>query len=209
MNRWPYLSLVAICALPCIAFSNPISSSSPAEIEDDTNSIIVCDPRALSNLLIDVSEMTVSSVVTVKATATIEETQPIEFPWDTETAWSGFGSGVIIREDGYIVTNSHILGDAEELIVTLPSGEDVPAILVGSDPGSDIALIKIETDVPVQPIEFGNSDDLRVGEMILSIGSPFALSQTVSLGIVSYLDRSCPGLANCENFIQTDSAINP
>jgi len=211
LNRWLYISLAATSVLSCIACSSSTAPSPSFRTScDDANSIVVCDPRALSSLLIDVSGMSVASVVTVRTNAAIEEeTQSTEFPWSAETTHSNYGSGVIIREDGYIVTNSHVIGNAEEVTVTLPSGEDIPAILVGSDPGSDIALLKIEIDFPIKAIEMGNSDDLMVGEMILSIGSPFALSQTVSLGIVSFLDRRCPGLANYENFIQTDAAINP
>lgn len=212
VNRWLYMLLMSGFVLFGFACSSVFSSSSVEIAGDETETIIMCDPQALSNLLVDVSERSISSVVTVKVTCTIEETLPFCLPMSAGSERGGIGSGVIIQEGGYIVTNCHILRNAEEFIITLATGEDVPAVLVGSDPESDIALLRIDTDIPIQsiqPIELGNSDDLRVGEMVLSIGSPFGLSQTVSLGIISHLERSCTGYSYSEKLIQTDAEINP
>ena len=123
----------------------------------------------------------------------------------------GLGSGVIIRPDGYIVTNNHVIAGADVIEVTLENNKVYPAKLVGTDPATDIALIKIEgEDLPVVPI--GNSDDLRLGEWVLAIGSPYDLRSTITAGIVSAKGRSMPnydGQYRVESFIQTDAAVNP
>lgn len=121
------------------------------------------------------------------------------------------GSGVIISADGYIVTNNHVVEDATKLKVKLNDGRLFDAELVGTDPTTDIALIKIDSeDLPTLP--FGNSDDLRLGEWVLAIGSPFDLQSTITAGIVSAKARDLgviPNEARIESFIQTDAAVNP
>jgi Do/DeqQ family serine protease len=123
----------------------------------------------------------------------------------------GSGSGVIISEDGYIVTNNHVIDNSKEIEVTLNDNRTFKAKLVGADPNTDIALIKIEADnLPV--IRFGNSDSLKVGEWVLAVGNPFNLNSTVTAGIVSAKARSI-NIINAklklESFIQTDAAVNP
>ena len=121
------------------------------------------------------------------------------------------GSGVIISTDGYIVTNNHVIENPKKLKVTLRDNTVYEAKLIGTDPTSDIALIKIDAkDLPTLP--FGNSDDLRLGEWVLAIGSPFDLRSTVTAGIVSAKARNLdviPGEFRIESFIQTDAAVNP
>ncbi len=119
------------------------------------------------------------------------------------------GSGVLISPDGYIVTNNHVVGENEQKItVTLGDKREMEGLVVGTDPATDIALLKIEMNgLPVIP--WGDSNQLKIGEWVLAIGSPFQLSQTVTAGIVSAVGRSNVGLANYEDFIQTDAAINP
>ena len=123
----------------------------------------------------------------------------------------GSGSGVIIRSDGYIVTNNHVVGDASKIEVTLNNNKTYDAVLVGTDPATDVAIIKIEEEgLPV--IEFADSDKLRLGEWVLAIGSPYDLRSTITAGIVSAKGRSMPGYSNdlrIESFIQTDAAVNP
>ena len=123
----------------------------------------------------------------------------------------GLGSGVIIRSDGYIVTNNHVVAGADVIEVTLENNKVYPAKLVGTDPATDIALVKIEAeDLPVVPM--GDSDDLRLGEWVLAIGSPYDLRSTITAGIVSAKGRSMPnydGQYRVESFIQTDAAVNP
>jgi serine protease Do len=119
------------------------------------------------------------------------------------------GSGVVISQDGYVVTNNHVVGDnMQQISVALPSKREVRGRLVGTDPATDIALIKLNvTDLPV--IQWGDSAQLKIGEWVLAIGSPFQLSATVTAGIVSATGRSNVGFADYEDFIQTDAAINP
>jgi serine protease Do len=120
----------------------------------------------------------------------------------------GSGSGVILSSDGYIVTNNHVVADSRDLLVILPDSREFPAKVVGADPETDLAVIKIQAeDLPVIP--WGNSSSLAVGQYVLAIGNPFGLNSTVTLGIVSGLDRGGMGLARFEDFIQTDAAINP
>jgi serine protease DegQ len=120
---------------------------------------------------------------------------------------ASLGSGVIASADGYVLTNHHVVQAADEIAVALSDGRQVDARLVGADPESDLAVLKIEAgDLPV--ITFGRSDSLKVGDIVLAIGNPFDVGQTVTMGIVSALGRTNLGINTFENFIQTDAAIN-
>jgi serine protease DegQ len=120
---------------------------------------------------------------------------------------ASLGSGVIASSDGYVLTNNHVVQAADEIAVALSDGRQVDARLVGADPESDLAVLKIEAkDLPV--ITFGRSDSLNVGDVVLAIGNPFDVGQTVTMGIVSALGRTNLGINTFENFIQTDAAIN-
>jgi serine protease Do len=119
------------------------------------------------------------------------------------------GSGVMISRDGYVVTNNHVVGDnVSEITIALPDKREIRGKVIGTDPATDIALLKIGvTAVPA--VTWGDSSQLKVGEWVLAIGSPFQLSQTVTAGIVSATGRANVGFAAYEDFIQTDAAINP
>ena len=120
----------------------------------------------------------------------------------------GLGSGVIVSDTGYILTNHHVIEAVDQIEVALADSRKVPARIVGADPETDLAVLKIEVqDAP--SITFAQSDRLKVGDVVLAIGNPFGVGQTVTLGIVSGLGRSHLGIATFENFIQTDAAINP
>jgi serine protease Do len=120
----------------------------------------------------------------------------------------GLGSGVIVSSDGYIVTNNHVVNEADDVRVSLPDKRTFKAKVIGTDPKTDLAVIKIDaTDLPALP--WGNSAQLQVGEMVLAVGSPFGLSQTVTMGIISATGRANMGIVDYEDFIQTDAAINP
>lgn len=121
----------------------------------------------------------------------------------------GFGSGVILSADGYIVTNNHVIADADEITVTLNDNRTLPARLVGADENTDLALIKVESDSALDFLPVGNSESLKIGEWVLAVGNPFNLTSTVTAGIVSAKARSL-GVYNggIESFIQTDAAIN-
>lgn len=121
---------------------------------------------------------------------------------------SGLGSGVIVSQNGYILTNFHVIEAADDIQVSLNDGKTYRARIVGSDPESDLAVLRIDAkDLPA--ITFGQVDNLRVGDVVLAIGNPFGVGQTVTMGIVSALGRSHLGINTFENFIQTDAAINP
>lgn len=124
-------------------------------------------------------------------------------------AESSLGSGVVISADGYVVTNNHVVGEGEtEVTVTVGDYRDVRAKIIGVDSWTDLALLKIDvTGLPVIP--YGDSSKLQVAEWVMAVGSPFSLSQTVTLGVVSALGRANVGITQYEDFIQTDAAINP
>jgi serine protease Do len=124
-------------------------------------------------------------------------------------AQSSLGSGVVISADGYVVTNNHVVGDGDtEVTVTVGDNRDVRAKVVGVDSWTDLALLKIDvTGLPLIP--YGDSSKLKVAEWVMAVGSPFSLSQTVTLGVVSALGRANVGITQYEDFIQTDAAINP
>ena len=121
---------------------------------------------------------------------------------------NSLGSGVIISADGYILTNYHVISGADAIQVGISDGRSAVARVVGVDPDTDLALLKISLS-HLKPIKMGRSDTLRVGDVVLAIGDPYGVGQTVTLGIVSALGRSQLGLSTFENFIQTDAAINP
>ena len=120
----------------------------------------------------------------------------------------GLGSGVIVSADGFILTNNHVVEGAQEIEVTLSDSRRTTAQLIGADPETDLAILRITLDrLPV--IKLGNSDTAQVGDRVLAIGNPFGVGQTVTSGIVSALGRNQLGINTFENFIQTDAAINP
>ncbi|MDZ7595969.1 MAG: Do family serine endopeptidase [Thiobacillus sp.] len=121
---------------------------------------------------------------------------------------SNLGSGVIVSANGYILTNHHVVAAADEIQVALADGRTLPARVVGADPETDLAVLKIDAkDLPA--ITFAQIDSLQVGDWVLAVGNPFGVGQTVTAGIVSALGRSRLGINTFENFIQTDAAINP
>ena len=120
----------------------------------------------------------------------------------------GQGTGVITTADGLVITNNHVIEGADEITVVLHDGEEVPAELIGADPETDLAVLRITHDGLV-PASFGDSEDALVGDWVVALGSPFGLRQSVTAGIISALGRETVGLARFENYIQTDAAINP
>ena len=121
---------------------------------------------------------------------------------------SSLGSGVIVSSTGYVLTNHHVVEAADEIEVALPDGKKLLAKVVGNDPETDLAVLRVNAE-SLPAITFGSSDALRVGDVVLAIGNPFGVGQTVTGGIVSALGRTGLGINTFENFIQTDAAINP
>lgn len=180
-----------------------------------------------NNALVDLAEVSKPTVVMVAIERTVAERSPRslfeEFfrdhpffrerqPEERERQQRGLGSGVIVSEDGYILTNHHVIAQAETITITLIDEEELPATVVGSDPRTDVAVLKIDAEnLPHMPL--GDSEELRVGEKVLAIGSPLgpALAHSVTKGIVSQKGRTdlhILGAQGYENFIQTDAAIN-
>jgi S1-C subfamily serine protease len=120
----------------------------------------------------------------------------------------GAGSGVIVSAQGYLLTNDHVVEGASEIEVRLADGREAKATLVGTDPETDVAVLKVDLE-RLPSITLGNVEALQVGDLVLAIGNPFNVGQTVTAGIVSALGRNQLGLSTFENFIQTDAAINP
>jgi Do/DeqQ family serine protease len=165
----------------------------------------------------DAVQRAAPAVVNITTSRTVtERIQPSGFgaffgdltPQYRNSTQRSLGSGVIVDEEGHIATNNHVIENADQVIVQLADHRVAVAQVVGRDPDSDLALLKIRLDhLPV--MSFGHSDRLQVGDVVLAIGSPLGLSQTVTHGIVSATGRGQLGLATFENFIQTDAAINP
>lgn len=168
------------------------------------------------------AESTVDAVVYVKVTIkTVQQYQIDPFfrfffgddgsGQPREREQQGSGSGVIIRPDGYIVTNNHVVENATKVEITLNNNKTYPATIIGTDPATDVALLKIDAE-GLPSVEFADSDNLRLGEWVLAIGSPYDLRSTITAGIVSAKGRSIPnydGKFKIESFIQTDAAVNP
>lgn len=153
----------------------------------------------------EAASKTVNAVVHVKNVATVRKSP---FSSSTAQALQGAGSGVIISPDGYIVTNNHVIQNASRLQVTLNNNKNYTAKLIGTDPKTDIALLKIDAkDLDYLP--FGDSDNARIGEWVLAVGNPFNLTSTVTAGIISAKSRDLGMDANVSSFIQTDAAVNP
>jgi len=132
-------------------------------------------------------------------------------PKERMTPQRGMGSGMILDKSGLILTNNHVVKDADDIKIRLSDKREFPAEVVSTDPKTDVAVIRIKGKVPpdLPAVKLGNSDALRQGELVLAIGAPFGLTQTVTTGIISAIGRSDVGIADYEDFLQTDAPINP
>jgi len=180
------------------------------------------------SLIADIAEKRIHGVVNISSTKLIKaEGQQFMNPFFSDPFFRDFfghrfygipkerrekslGSGVIITEDGLVLTNNHVVENAEEILVTLADKRELEAEIVGTDPKSDVAVIKLKGDVKdLSPVPLGNSGELRLGDIVIAIGNPFGLDHTVTMGIVSAKGRANVGITDYEDFIQTDAAINP
>lgn len=214
---------ISACAVVKLSNRNSTAADSSAVVQSDTQFRTVDLSNDKWPDFTFAAETCVDAVVYVKVRATqqvVSNAGPLfrfffgyeRIPYSREV--QGSGSGVIIREDGYIVTNNHVIAGANAIEVTLNNNRTYPAQLIGTDPATDVALIKIEeSGLPIVP--FADSDQLRLGEWVLAIGSPYDLRSTITAGIVSAKGRSMPKDPNnpnefrIESFIQTDAAVNP
>src|SRR3989454_11442642 len=188
---------------PQLAETAPASVQPPTQAQAPGGAPAPRPPLLEESAIIDVVEHVRPSVVNINTVAQVQTVFGV-FPQE------GAGSGVIVSPDGYILTNNHVVEGAQQIKVTLLSGKSYPARLVGADRFSDIAVVKIGTAERLPAAQLGTSGALRVGQLAVAIGNPFGLGHTVTVGVVSALNRSIqvPGLI-IENLIQTDAAINP
>ena len=176
------------------------------------NDTVLAPPTTIDSYANAVSKAS-SSVVSIRAYYLTQQ-KNLEFPQTLDSSQPNFkirpnkGSGVIINSSGYIVTNHHVVADADRIEVTLGNGQTLNANILGLDPDTDLAVLTTGLkSLPTLPI--ANSNNIRVGDIVLAIGNPFGIGQTVTQGIISATGRDRVGLNTYENFIQTDAAINP
>lgn len=204
-----FFSIIMLCFLLSPIFSEAIAS--------DKNSVEMLSK--LSDAMATVAEKVKPAVVNISTSRTVKTPRLPFFddpffrrffgdPHMQKRKVTNLGSGVIATTDGYILTNNHVIEGAEDILVKLADGKEYKGRVIGTDPRTDISIIKIdEKNLPTMP--WGDSDKLRVGEIVLAIGNPYGLSQTITMGVVSALGRSGIGISDYEDFIQTDAAINP
>ncbi|MCC6215153.1 MAG: Do family serine endopeptidase [Polyangiaceae bacterium] len=157
----------------------------------------------------DVVERAIPSVVNIALTKRGEPPPPAAGPGGGKRAPHGLGSGVAVAP-GIVLTNNHVVAEAEEIRITTYDRRELTATVVGTDPKSDLAVLRIQGDASaLRPIELGDSSRLRLGDVVIAIGNPFGVGQTVTMGIVSAMGRAEMGIVDYEDFIQTDAAINP
>ncbi len=199
--------------------------SAEAKIDLDEDVVLL---KKVSKAFSEIAQKAMPAVVFIKVEKKIKvETSPFDFFFGEDPFFrhffgpffpfprqpreyreKGLGSGFIISHNGYILTNNHVVRGADKIVVRLYDKREFKAKIVGTDPNTDIALLKIDADdLPVLPL--GDSDKLKVGEIVMAIGNPFGLSYTVTVGVVSAKGRSNVGITDYEDFIQTDAAINP
>jgi serine protease Do len=237
VSRSNYVVVLLVVLLAVILTHTGVSRMSPAQADPvdtgkSTMDISATDGYMVANLLSEAFEAAShkidQSVVPIYAEQVVEYRSPFGSPTDPFRDFFGddffrrffgapetgrqtvrsLGSGVIVSSDGYILTNNHVVSSAEKLTVVLPENKKYDAHVVGTDPQSDVAVLKIDA-TGLQAATLGNSDDVKVGQWVIAIGNPFQLMHTVTAGIISATGRSQLGLADYEDFIQTDAAINP
>ena len=196
------LAAVAITAIAGNAFASP---NPPVEAGKPS--------------IADVTAIATPSVVNISARRTSNVASPLR--WDpffhhrpgdrrSQRYANSRGSGVIVSARGHILTNNHVVARAERIHVTLPDGREIAATVIGADPKSDLAVLKLDGNPRgLQPVKIGRSSELRLGDIVLAIGNPFGVGQSVTMGIVSAKGRANVNLVDYEDFIQTDAAINP
>jgi serine protease Do len=216
------IGLVAAASSGCAkSGSSQIHPEIAAETGGPSAPVTVLPNPALTRVggesIADITERVLPSVVNISMTKVTKMSGsgmgflPFFGPQGQEDRHEqGMGSGVIVSKDGYVLTNNHVVADAQEIKVTTSDRHNYDATVVGTDPKSDLAVIKIKGNVTnLTPVVFGDSGRLRLGDIVLAIGNPFGVGQTVTMGIVSAKGRSDLGIETYEDFIQTDAAINP
>ena len=204
--RQPWL-IVLGAALTITMLGTASASPKKGAVDEDALSRAV----AFENALTDVAESVSPSVVSIQVEVTKPQNEGFPFFFGGQGRGGivrGGGSGVILRPDGYILTNNHVVREASRIEVRLKSGKSFPATLVGADSATDLAMLKIDARGLPQA-EFASSDKARVGQFVIAIGSPFGLDYTVTTGVLSAKGRGGIGANEIEDYLQTDASINP
>lgn len=227
-SRWMLMGLIALTLSASVWGMTPSTDKSTSDRVSPDEAIQYAD--ALSVAFEHAADAIRPSLVTIKSVKHFKPAQQLEgqgsapdgFPLNDDflrrffgqrfqqqmPTQEGLGSGVIVSDNGYILTNNHVVADADEVTVMLADGHELPATVVGADPMSDLAVVQIH-DQGLAVAKLGDSDSLRIGEWVVAAGNPFGLRDTVTAGIVSAKGRSNVRIAEYEDFIQTDAAINP
>lgn len=164
--------------------------------------------QGLENVFVEIADRVKPAVVNISAASASESIRRPETPRRPPDS-PGSGSGVIIDKKGYIVTNNHVVGDAEKVEVRLSDKRRFTGRVIGKDPDTDLAVIKVESETDLPVVALGDSSNLKVGQWVIAVGNPFGLDRTVTVGVVSALGRENVQLSRYEDFIQTDASINP
>jgi serine protease Do len=186
--------------------SFPALGQTPSVTQDSQESSGLRMLEELQNVITDLAERVKPSVVNVSP---IQGGRSKEALRDRPPSSPGSGSGVIIDTDGHILTNNHVIGEATEVEIRLSDKSKLIAQVIGKDPDTDLAVLKVTTDRKLPFATFGDSSRVKVGQWVLAVGNPFGLDRTVTLGVVSGTGRENMNLSRYENFIQTDASINP
>lgn len=164
--------------------------------------------QELENVFVEIADRVKPAVVNISATSASEPIKHPETPRRPPDS-PGSGSGVIIDKKGYIVTNNHVVGDAEEVEVRLSDKRRFTGKVIGKDPDTDLAVVKVESETDLPVVVLADSSNVKVGQWVIAVGNPFGLDRTVTLGVVSAIGRENVQLSRYEDFIQTDASINP
>jgi len=219
------LTLVCVSALGGLltlgGYKLFVEKNNETVVVEEASDFPIYVPTATTNTLnsnsvvtpnfVEAAEKSLDAVVHVKNTSIVTapmSMQDLFFGRNSQRAQVGTGSGVIISPTGYIVTNNHVINNANEISITLNNNKSYMAKLIGTDASTDIALLKIETEDDLPFMAFGDSDNAKIGEWVLAVGNPFNLNSTVTAGIISAKSRDLSG-QNTQSFIQTDAAVNP
>jgi serine protease Do len=202
-RAFPSLRVLLYCVAPLLPAV--IGGGQAEALSPDSPGIRMLEE--IQAVITELAEQTKPSVVNLFPITSTSRLR--EGPGERTPNVSGSGSGLIVDSDGHIVTNNHVIGDANEIEVRFSDKTKLIAHVVGKDPDTDLAVLKVTTDRPLPSARFGDSAGVKVGQWVLAVGNPFGLDQTVTLGVVSGIGRENINLSRYENFIQTDASINP
>jgi len=203
IGKAAFLAGTLMAALWPLSLASAAESSAP--ISDTSNGLrLLEEMQAVITELAEAAKPPVVSLFPITATG-----KGREFSQERIPNAPGSGAGVIMNPDGHIITNNHVVGDSTEIEVRLSDKTKLIAQVIGKDPDTDLAVLKVTTDHPLPSARFGDSTTVRVGQWVLAVGNPFGLERTVTLGVVSGIGRENVNLSRYENFIQTDASINP